>query len=124
MLKNIKYTLLSMFVVFKHLFRKPVTLEYPEHKIEPNNIFRGKPSVQGCIKCQTCIKVCPTGAINISQTELSFDLNKCIFCGNCSYYCPTKALKLTKNYELATTDKSELKLSYDITEGGNNERNM
>ena len=27
-----KYTLLSFFTVFKHLFKRPVTLEYPEKK--------------------------------------------------------------------------------------------
>ena len=30
MFRNIKYTLLSMITVFKHLFKRPVTLEYPE----------------------------------------------------------------------------------------------
>ena len=34
MFKNIWYTLLSMFTVFKHLFKRPVTLEYPEKKKE------------------------------------------------------------------------------------------
>jgi formate hydrogenlyase subunit 6/NADH:ubiquinone oxidoreductase subunit I len=126
-----------MIIVCKHLFKKPVTLEYPEQKIEPNSLFRGKPRVDGCIKCQTCRKVCPTGAITILETEFTFDLNKCIFCGNCAFYCPTKALQLTKDYELATIDKNKLKLVYPIgknnsnmlkaerhkMEGGENERN-
>ena len=29
--------------VFKHLFKKPVTLEYPEKKRVLNDNFRGKP---------------------------------------------------------------------------------
>ena len=114
MLKNIKNLLLSMFTVFKHLFMRPVTLEYPEHKnMQPEN-FRGKPVVSGCIKCGTCIKVCPTGAINISEKEFIIDMNKCIFCGNCSYYCPNKFIKMSNEYELGTYEKENLKLVYDI----------
>ena len=37
MLKNIGYTLLSLFTVFKHLFMRPVTLEYPEKKNHKRN---------------------------------------------------------------------------------------
>ena len=63
MLNGIKYILISMFTVFGHLFKKPVTLEYPEKKnITPEN-FRGIPVVNGCIKCGQCLKVCPSNAI-------------------------------------------------------------
>ena len=51
MLNNIRYTFLSLFTVFKHLFKKPVTLEYPEKKKEVGENFRGKPVVDGCIRC-------------------------------------------------------------------------
>ena len=70
MLKNIKYTLLSLFTVFKHIFKSPVTLEYPEKKRPVGDNFRGKLEVEGCIKCGTCLKVCPTGAIIIEDKKL------------------------------------------------------
>lgn len=124
MLKNIKYTLLSMFVVFKHLFKKPVTLEYPEKKLEVGEYFRGMPIVKGCAKCGVCIKVCPTGAINIAENDFIIDLKKCIFCGNCSFYCSKSAIKMSKNYELATNDVNDLKLIYHIKEEESNERNL
>lgn len=117
MLKEIKYLLLSMMTVFKHLFKKPVTLEYPEKKHEVNEIFRGKPIVEGCIKCKTCIKVCPTGAITIDGNCFEINLKKCIFCGNCAFYCPVKAIKMSKEYELATNNIEDLQLKYDIKEG-------
>ena len=122
MFKNIKYTLLSMITVFKHLFKKPVTLEYPEKKLEMNNYFRGKPEVNNCIKCGTCLKVCPTNAIKIEDNLFKIDLNKFIFCGNCTFYCPIKAIKMSTDYELATNNKNDLKLIYKI--GGENERNL
>ena len=121
MLNKIRYTLISMFTVFKHLFKCPVTLEYPEKKRNVGEHFRGKPSVSGCIKCKTCQKVCPSGAITIEENKFIFDLKKCIFCGNCSFYCPVKAINMTENYELATEYDKELKLTYDLED--TNERN-
>ena len=121
MFKNIKYTFLSMFVVFKHLFKKPVTLEYPEKKNFTGEHFRGKPVVKGCVKCGTCAKVCPTGAILIENDYFKIDMKKCIFCGNCSYYCVKKAIVMSDDYELATGKSEELQLVYKI--GGEDERN-
>lgn len=123
MIKSIKKTLLSLITVFKHLFKKPVTLEYPEKKLAQNDIFRGKPVLESnCLKCGTCLRVCPSGAIKINSEQIKIDLNKCIFCGNCSFYCPKGAIKMSKDYELATQNAEELYLSYPI--GGEDERNI
>ena len=112
--KTITGIIISMLTVFKHLFKKPVTLEYPEKKIIPPETFRGLPYVKNCIKCGTCIKVCPTGAIKIEENKFNIDMKKCIFCGNCSYYCPVKAIKMSNQYENATADKQNLNLVYNI----------
>lgn len=123
MLKNIYKTFLSLFIVFKHLFKRPITLEYPEKKLPDNEHFRGKPIVNSnCIKCGTCIKVCPTKAIKIENNIFKIDLKKCIFCGNCSFYCPKTAINMSKEYELATNSKENLELEYNI--GEINERNL
>jgi len=123
MFKGIKYTLLSMFTVFKHLFKRPVTLEYPEKKLSVGENFRGKPVVfSDCSRCGTCMRVCPSGAIKILEDEFRIDLKKCIFCGNCSFYCPKSAIKMSDVYELASSEKDSLELIYDI--GGENERNI
>lgn len=123
MFKSIKYTLLSMFIVFKHLFKRPVTLEYPEKKNLVNEYFRGKPVVNSnCIKCGICMRVCPSGAIKIDENSFKIDLKKCIFCGNCTFYCIKDAIKMSEAYELASSEKESLELIYKI--GGENERNI
>lgn len=121
---GIKSTFEGLATVFKHLFKKPVTLEYPEKKRELNDAFRGKLEVKGCVGCGVCLKVCPSGAISYKKDDngkvycYKIDLKKCIFCGNCAYYCPKGAIKMTKEYELASENKKDLILEY---EGGCND---
>ena len=79
--KHTTNTFKSLFIIFKHLFKKPVTLEYPEkRKILPKK-FRGKPSLKsGCVKCRTCIRVCPSGAIKLDDNNnirISKNITKC-----------------------------------------------
>lgn len=119
---------LGHLVVFKHLFKAPVTLEYPEKKVKLNDKFRGEHALVDdesgklkCTACGTCQRVCPSfGTIEIEKDKdesgkfypknYTIDLNKCIFCGNCTQYCPFGAIKMTQNYELADEKKSSLKL--------------
>lgn len=101
--------------VFKHIFKKTVTLEYPEIKNQIPNSFRGKHefNINLCKGCNICIKVCPANAISIYKNgsnieEYFIDYNKCIFCGNCVEFCKSSAIKLGNNYELAIDNKSGL----------------
>lgn len=103
--------------VFKHSFKKRVTLEYPEKKQILPKTFRGKPcwNSEKCIACKICEKVCPANAICIDKNDgtikSKIDLTKCIMCGNCMYYCPKQAINLSDEYELATDNKDDLYLN-------------
>ena len=114
----------GMLTVFKHLFKRAVTLEYPEKKRDVGKYFRGKPETNGCIGCGICLKVCPSGAIKYEKNaegkviSYKFDLKKCIFCGNCSYYCPRNSIKMSKGFELGNVNKNELVIKY---KGGNDD---
>lgn len=104
----------GLFTVFKHSFKRRVTLEYPEKKAELSNRFRGKHvwNSSKCVACKVCEKVCPADAIKIEKADdnikFAVDYSKCIFCGNCEYYCKNSAIKLSKTYEMATDTKADL----------------
>lgn len=125
-IKDITALVIGHLTIFKHLFKKPVTLEYPEKKARLSDKFRGKHYLVldeneklKCTACGTCQRVCPSfGTINIEKEKdenskfypksYTIDLNKCIFCGNCVQYCPFDAIKMSKQYELANEDKLSL----------------
>jgi len=104
-------------LTFRHLFRKKVTLQYPEQRPVLSPRFRGIPVLVSdqtgrtkCVACQLCQFVCPPEAITIEAREIStnvekgperFDINmlRCIMCGYCEEVCPEEAIFLTKEYQ-------------------------
>lgn len=123
MIKNAFKSILALIIghitVFKHAFKKRVTLEYPEQKQELNSNFRGRHEFDfdKCIACGVCQRVCPANAITIIKQDNKLnsyiiDYNKCIFCGNCAFYCNTKAISMGNDYELATDNKDDLVVEF------------
>ena len=57
-------------------------------------------------------EACPTGAIAIKDTngtrQVTVDYGRCIFCGECEAASADGAVRMTRNFELAATDRRDL----------------
>jgi NADH-quinone oxidoreductase subunit I len=99
-------------VTARNLFRRKVTLNYPEEKTPQSPRYRGLHALrrypngqERCIACKLCEAVCPALAITIDSdvgadgtrrtTRYDIDLFKCIYCGFCEEACPVDAIVLT-----------------------------
>lgn len=134
MFKSIVALIKGHLVILKHMFKKPVTIEYPEVKPKLNDNFRGQHifNASKCTTCGSCVRVCPADAITLEKDKAengkmslknyTIDYNKCIFCGNCAFYCPTGAVSMGKTFELASDNKADLFLNlYKKEEEENND---
>ena len=110
-------------ITLSHLFKKPITLQYPEEKpaVVPN--FRGLHALKvshnnaKCVACYLCPTVCPAKCITVEAGEdanhdkfaatYEIDLLRCIFCGYCVEACPVDALAMTKEFELANYKRAD-----------------
>ena len=108
----------------KKLFKKPITVQYPEEKTPQSSRFRGLHALrrypngeERCIGCKLCEAVCPALAITIDTemrsdgtrrtTKYDIDLFKCIFCGFCEEACPVDAIVETRIYEYHFEERGE-----------------
>ncbi|MFB0559538.1 MAG: NADH-quinone oxidoreductase subunit I [Dehalococcoidales bacterium] len=112
----------GMALTLKHLFRKPITTQYPEERLTVSQRVRGNELVwdkERCTGCATCAKSCPQGAINIITSvkveenkylveKFEVDMGYCIFCGLCVESCPYEALFMSCDYERARYRRQEL----------------
>ncbi|MDY6843890.1 MAG: NADH-quinone oxidoreductase subunit I [Thermodesulfobacteriota bacterium] len=113
---------------FEGFLKKPVTLQYPEERLEIYPRFRGRVQLvkdengkPKCVACFLCRTVCPSKAIHIEAAEderhnkypeiFEVDLLRCIFCGFCQEACPREAIVLNDKFELADYTRQSLKLS-------------
>ncbi len=47
----------------------------------------------GCLGCKMCEKVCPVGAVKVTDNFASIDFSLCINCGECARKCPKNVIK-------------------------------
>jgi len=113
----------GLIITFKHLFRHPITTQYPEQRLVPSRRTRGNELVWNnlkCTVCGTCGKTCPQGAIHMDSevdpanpgkriiTNFEVDTGYCISCGLCVESCPYNALHMGYAYEKAQYRRQDL----------------
>lgn len=112
-------------VTGRYLFKRKITIEYPDEKTPISPRFRGMHALrrypngeERCIACKLCESVCPALAITIGSEQRAdgtrrtvrydIDQNKCIFCGFCEEACPVDAIVETQLFEYHGESRSDL----------------
>ena len=118
---------------FGNMFKKSVTLQYPEERPHIPDNYRGVPTLvkdpngrEKCVSCQLCEFVCPPKAIRIPPGEIDadedpdrahvekapkeFDINmlRCIYCGLCEEVCPEEAIFLQDVFSVSGYSREEM----------------
>ena len=53
-----------------------------------------------CIRCGSCVKKCPSGALALQEGTISLKKEKCLYCGVCEQVCPVCAFTAEAGYLL------------------------
>jgi len=107
-------------ITIGHIFKKKVTISYPEEKRPFSPVFRGlhvlnrdEEGRENCTACGLCAVACPAEAITMEAAErkageenlyreekyaAKYEINmlRCIFCGFCEDACPKDAIYLSE----------------------------
>jgi NADH-quinone oxidoreductase subunit I len=126
----VRAVLRAMRVTLVNLFRKPVTVHYPDKTRAYPDRYRGLLALvydkdtgeEACIGCRLCEYVCPPAVIKVEMLKgekrnyaktFSLELYACEFCELCVQVCPTDAIVMMKSFDLSTADRRELLLDKD-----------
>ncbi|WP_136667763.1 NADH-quinone oxidoreductase subunit I [Flavobacterium sp. H122] len=111
----------GLFTTIRHLFKRKVTIKYPEQVRPFSPVYRGQHMLkrdelgrENCTACGMCAVACPAEAITMTAAERKpgeehlyreekyasvYEINmlRCIFCGLCEEACPKDAIYLTES---------------------------
>jgi len=111
-------------LTLRHLFKRKITIQYPEEQTPKSPRFRGIHALrrypngeERCIACKLCEAVCPALAITIESHQRSdgsrrtnryeIDLFKCIYCGFCEESCPVDSIIETSESNFAILERGQ-----------------
>src|SRR5260370_39916221 len=98
-----------------------VTVNYPVEPAKISEHSRGRPSFDfdKWKDARPAAEGCPTGAISLSDKgdsrKVTVDYGLCVFCGLCAEASSDQAVCITKEFELATSDRRNLILTAEYT---------
>jgi NADH-quinone oxidoreductase subunit I len=117
-------------ITLRQMWRKKVTIQYPEHKRVKPQRFHGRhvlnrypDGMEKCIGCELCAGICPARCIYVRGKDnpvdapvspgerfgFVYEINmlRCIFCAMCVEACPTEAITMTHLFEMSVTDRQD-----------------
>jgi NADH-quinone oxidoreductase subunit I len=126
----VRAVLRAMGATLKNLFRKPVTVHYPDTQRQYPGRYRGllaltydkETAEENCIGCRLCEYVCPPAVIKVEMLKaekrnyaktFTLELYACEFCELCVQVCPTDAIVMMKSFDMPTADRREMLLDKD-----------
>jgi formate hydrogenlyase subunit 6/NADH:ubiquinone oxidoreductase subunit I len=135
--QNIRQAATSIFegltITLSHMFRKPVTIQYPDKTARPVSELMPERSrswlkveMDICTACLMCENSCPIDCIKIvvakdspkgrAMSGFDIDMAKCMYCGLCTEPCPTGAIHFIPEFERAAYSLEEM-ISHFVPEG-------
>lgn len=117
-------------VTLAQIFKKKVTIQYPEEKRTKPQRFHGRhvlnrypDGMEKCIGCELCAGICPARCIYVRGEDnpvddpvspgerfgFVYEINmlRCIFCAMCVEACPTEAITMTHLFEMSVTNRQD-----------------
>src|SRR5438105_2090867 len=123
----------GMLTTISHLVKPPVTIQYPEERLDMPIWTRGRPRLiyevdtgeLRCTACGACALACPVDVIKIEQhpsptgkgkvlDRFDIDMAGCIECALCVEACPFRAITMAPDFEMASTYDRATDLVYDM----------
>src|SRR3954469_12066967 len=123
----------GMLTTISHLVKPPVTIQYPEERLDMPIWTRGRPRLiyevdtgeLRCTACGACALACPVDVIKIEQhpsptgkgkvmDRFDIDMAGCIECALCVEACPFRAITMAPDFEMASTYDRTIDLVFDM----------
>src|ERR1700716_1603757 len=124
----------GMLTTISHRVKPPVTIQYPEERLDMPSWTRGRPRLiyevdtgdLRCTACGACALACPVDVIKIEQhpspikgkvlDRFDIDMAGCIACPLCAEACPLRAITMAPDFEMAATFDRATDLVFDMYE--------
>src|SRR5438876_3365693 len=124
----------GMLTTISHLVKPPVTIQYPEERLDMPIWTRGRPRLiyevdtgeLRCTACGACALACPVDVIKIEQhpspikgkvlDRFDIDMAGCIECALCVEACPFRAITMAPDFEMAATYDRATDLVFDMVQ--------
>src|SRR6188472_1878567 len=115
----------GMLTTLSHVIKSPVTIQYPEERLDMPIWTRGRPRLiyeidtgdLRCTACGACALACPVDVIKIEQhpapgkgkilDRFDLDMGGCIECALCVEACPFRAIVMAPDFEFGAYDREQ-----------------